>query len=644
MAIEKMTLINIYGKREKLDEVIFGCADQDNFHPELTGAYAGKVKGFTPLTEENPYSALLSRMKDIGEDAGLDLTPAGDADHHIHPGEVDAFLEGFRSRLLSLGNTRNTILQAKQNYESAIATLGHMSALGDISLDEIFASRFIEVRFGRLPVDGFKKLDYFADRLFIYMEMDQDRDYSWGVYFTTEESAAEVDDIFASLYFERIWIPEFVHGTPDDAIAYLTAEVAAQEEALDDVAEQSRKLVRENGEEFVKVYTQAKFLNEYFDLRKYVTVSGDLFHIEGFVPAREADTFVEKLSRIDTVSAETAPEDTDKRLTPPTRLRNNFFVRPFEMFVEMYGLPTYGDMDPTPFLAITFSFLFGIMFGDVGQGALLILLGEYLYRKRDMALGGVMSRIGIVSVCFGFVYGSVFGFEELLDPLYHALGMHGKPIHILDPMSTNFILFSAIGIGAFLILITMLMHIVQSLHRRDVGSALFAQNGLAGLVLYGSVIAGAVLTLGLGMDVLRPEYMVPFIGLPILVIFLKEPLSHILSGHGGKLFEDGIVAFAVESFFELFEVLLSFVTNTMSFLRVGGFAMIHAGMMAVVFTLADMMGGVGNILVIVIGNIFVMGMEGLLSGIQVLRLQYYEMFSRYYEGEGKPFRPIAARE
>ena len=639
MAIEKMTLVNIYGKREKLDEVIFGCADADNFHPELTGAYSGRVKGFTPLTEENPYTALLARMKVIGEDAGLDLSATQCEEGRIHPGEVDAFLEDFRSRLLGLGGSRDTIMQAKQNYESAIATLQHLSGLDDVSLDEIFASRFLEVRFGRLPVDGYSKLDYFADRMFIYMEMDRDRDYSWGVYFTTEENAAEVDDIFASLYFERIWIPDFVHGTPEAAVDYLTGEVAAQAEALEDIAERIRGLVRVNGEQFVQVYSQARFLNDYFDLRKYVTVSGDVFHIEGFVPAREADAFVGRLSRIDTVSAETAPEDTDSRLTPPTKLRNNSLVRPFEMFVEMYGLPAYGDMDPTPFLAITFSFLFGIMFGDVGQGALLCILGEYLYRRRKMALGGVMSRIGVVSICFGFVYGSVFGFEELLDPLYHVLGMHGKPIHILDPLSTNFILFSAIGVGAFLILITMLMHIGQSLHRGDIGSALFAQNGLAGLIFY-----GAVLMTAFDRDMLKAHNMVLFIGIPLIVIFLKEPLSHVISGHGGKLFEDGFVSFAVESFFELFEVLLSFVTNTMSFLRVGGFAMIHAGMMAVVFTLSGMMSGVGNILVIIIGNIFVMGMEGLLSGIQVLRLQYYEMFSRYYEGDGKPFRPIAARE
>ena len=103
---------------------------------------------------------------------------------------------------------------------------------------------------------------------------------------------------------------------------------------------------------------------------------------------------------------------------------------------------------------------------------------------------------------------------------------------------------------------------------------------------------------------------------------------------------NGFGAFFVEGFFELFEVVLSFITNTMSFLRVGGFVLSHAGMMLVVYTLAEMVGGFGEIIVLILGNVFVMCLEGLIVGIQVLRLEFYEMFSRYYEGNGIPFKTI----
>ncbi|MBQ3856351.1 MAG: ATPase, partial [Ruminococcus sp.] len=102
--------------------------------------------------------------------------------------------------------------------------------------------------------------------------------------------------------------------------------------------------------------------------------------------------------------------------------------------------------------------------------------------------------------------------------------------------------------------------------------------------------------------------------------------------------------YCVQSFFELFEMCLSYVTNTMSFLRVGAYILVHAGMMLVVFTLAEMVGGVvGYTLILIIGNGIVMALEALLVAIQVLRLDYYEIFSRFYIGEGRPFTPVVAK-
>lgn len=102
--------------------------------------------------------------------------------------------------------------------------------------------------------------------------------------------------------------------------------------------------------------------------------------------------------------------------------------------------------------------------------------------------------------------------------------------------------------------------------------------------------------------------------------------------------------FFVQSFFELFEIMLSFLSNTLSFVRIGAFAVSHAAMMGVVLMLAGAEGGGSiNWIIIVLGNLFVCAMEGLIVGIQVLRLEYYEMFSRFYKGSGKEFRPFLKR-
>ena len=141
----------------------------------------------------------------------------------------------------------------------------------------------------------------------------------------------------------------------------------------------------------------------------------------------------------------------------------------------------------------------------------------------------------------------------------------------------------------------------------------------------------------LDINIFNPIFIIICIVIPLLLMFLRDPLSKLCKKRKDIKPEGGIGGFITENFFELFEFLLSYVTNTMSFLRVGGFILSHAGMMAVVFTLAHSFNAVGSPIVIIFGNILVMGMEGLIVGIQVLRLEFYEIFSRFFDGDGKPF-------
>ena len=131
--------------------------------------------------------------------------------------------------------------------------------------------------------------------------------------------------------------------------------------------------------------------------------------------------------------------------------------------------------------------------------------------------------------------------------------------------------------------------------------------------------------------------------LPLIVMFFKEPLTAILEKKSEKI-SGGFGMFVTQGFFELFEVLLSYFSNTLSFVRVGAFAVSHAAMMQVVMMLAGAESGTPSIPVIVLGNLFVCGMEGLIVGIQVLRLEYYELFSRFYKGTGREFKPFYQKQ
>ncbi|PWM34832.1 MAG: V-type ATP synthase subunit I [Clostridiales bacterium] len=639
MAIEKMDLVNIKGPLNKLDDTILKCSDLGCFHPKnITPASLAGSK-FEELEYKNPYQKLLSRMVTLAGDAGIELKYGDIENLVVDRQEVKAFVSEFSERFLTLQAQRGELQKNIEQHRNALIHLRHLEGM-EVSFDKIFSNQYIKVRFGRLPLDSNRKLSYYNHKMFFFFPFDKDESYLWGVYFTTNEYAQEVDDIFSALFFERVRIPDYVHGTPQLAIDLLETQYKDETQKFDTVQKQIETLVSENKARFLDYYRQVRFLCSTFDLRKYVGVANGMFYMVGFIPKGNEKRFSETLRAIDGLTVDLMPEDNDKRFQAPTKLKNNWFVRPFEMFVKMYGIPSHKDIDPTPYVAIVYTLLFGVMFGDLGQGLLLSLAGALMWRFKKMELGPIVTRIGFSSAFFGLLYGSVFGFEHALDPLYHALGFSGKPIEVMDAGTINMLLIGAVGIGALIIMVSILINIVLGFKQHDMDRAIFSQNGLAGLVFYGTVLCG-VLGMLTGTSVLNPVVIALGIVLPILLIFFKEPLGKLARGERKISFESGVGSFIAESFFELFEVVLSFVANTMSFLRVGGFILSHAGMMAVVFTISSMVSAGASPVVIVIGNLFVMCLEGLIVGIQVLRLQFYEMFSRFFSGEGEPFEPIS---
>ena len=303
----------------------------------------------------------------------------------------------------------------------------------------------------------------------------------------------------------------------------------------------------------------------------------------------------------------------------------------------MYGLPDYHELDPTIFVALTYSFIFGVMFGDVGQGLLLAIGGFALYKWKQVTLGAIIGTAGIFSTFFGFMFGSIFGFEHTIDALWLRPVEAMTLVPGLGQMNTIFVV--AIVFGMFLILVTMIFHIINAVRTHDTEGIWFDQNSICGLIFYGTLTVSALLFLT-GKSLPAAIILIVMFAVPLVVIMLKEPITHIVEKKT-PVIEGSKPMFFVQSFFELFEIMLSFLSNTLSFVRIGAFAVSHAAMMGVVMMLAGAeSGGSINWLIVIGGNIFVCAMEGLIVGIQVLRLEYYEMFSRFYKGTGRKFEPF----
>ena len=410
-----------------------------------------------------------------------------------------------------------------------------------------------------------------------------------------------------------------------------------------EIEKEVREYTAAHKDEIIKIFSAVCKHHTYQSIKNHACKHGKSFVLVGWIPAEYQGQIEKILKPIKSVEATFTKAEDEIKHSPPVKLRNKFFFKPFEYYTEMYGLPNYRELDPSWFIALTYTVLFGIMFADVGQGIMLLIVAIYMYKKMKMPLGALLIPCSIFSTIFGFIFGSVFGFEELLNPVYKALfNLDEKPIDVLEGQTTMMLIYSAVGIGVVLLMIAMILNIISCIKRKDIGGALFGVNGVAGLTFYASLIIGLVLSMVMNIHIMNTAYILGLIVLPLILIFLREPLSRLIKGE--KMFETSIGSFIVDNLFEMFEVALSYVTNTMSFLRVGAFILVHAGMMKVVFVLAGMFSTVGYYITIVVGNIIVMALEALLVGIQVLRLEYYEMFSRFYIGDGRKYEPVTLKD
>lgn len=638
MAIAKMKLVNISAEKEYLDDVLLRFIDLDYFHPEPAVKFIDTVHGLTSMDEENPVTEVLSRFKEICSDMDLDMPNIAMRDKDYDLNKMKNYMEDVYQRYSDAKRVGDDLQKVIQENKDALVTVKNIESI-DLNLDDLFDCKYVKFRFGRLPLDSVEKLRYYRNRPFAFKSFSKDAAYSWCIYVTTEKYEGDVDNVFSSLYFERIHIPDFVHGTPERAAETLLDEIENDEKQILHVEDVIKKIKDECREKMAKIKDELEFLDRTFVARKYVVGLGQRFSITGFIDAADVDRLAETFRDLKEVEIEVRPAHSDKRLDPPTKLKNGWFARPFVMFVEMYGIPEYDGIDPVPIVAVIYSLLFGMMFGDVGQGIVVILVGAFLSRYKKMQLGEIMVRIGIFSALFGFIFGSVFGNETMLNPLYHALlGLSEKPIEVMSSAFILPLLMIAVGIGVVLNLFSMFLNMLLQYRKKNMGEFWFSQNGVAGFVFYASLAVGIVLTALFGLPVFNLIYVLLLIVLPLMMVFLKEPLTRKM--HHDKMFPEGFGAFFVEGFFELFEICLSYITNTISYLRVGGFVLSHAGMMMAVTMIMEMSGGIVALIIGIFGNVLVMCLEGLVVGIQVLRLQFYEMFSRYFNGNGIIFTAI----
>lgn len=638
MAVLSIRAVNIIGLTKYIDEVITVLGESGVFHPDEVSTFYTELQEFTHVPTNNTYAEHLTNLKSALNRTKFDCRVGEVNDYAPSAEELGSLSDSIAADIDLLSNKKEAVRaqlrEAKRNYNVA----RHFSGL-DVEIGEVLKLKYMKARFGKLPKDSMSKLSLYKNNQYVdFVVCTEDRTHCWGVYFTPADQAEKIDRIFEGLYFEPV---ELVGGneTPGQRIEIYKEQIPALEQELKEAQEKIDRYLKDNEEMISRCLSKLEEIVLYMGIRSKALQHGNSFIIVGWVPSENAGEIKKRLTKIRSVELDfsDAKKELDKR--PPVKLKNVFFAKPFEFYTEMYGVPKYNEIDPTTFVAITYIIIFGIMFADLGQGFILSIVGWLMWKIRKMKIGKILLPCGISSMVFGTLFGSVFGFEHLLDPMYRSMGYKEKPFEVMASQNTNLIIFAAIGIGVMLLIVAMFFNVYSSLKQKNYGRALFSTSGVAGILFYGSLVFGLVSEMFLGIHVMTAPYIIGLVVVPFILIFFSEPLTELVNGEKDWQPESW-GGYIVEKLFESIEILLSYVTNTMSFLRVGAFVLVHAGMMMVVFVLAETVGGAGYWVIVVIGNALVMVLEALLVAIQVLRLEYYELFSRFYSGEGRPFEPV----
>jgi len=540
---------------------------------------------------------------------------------------VGARLDLLLSRLDEVNNAINSLLELRRKLE-------YMKKYG-LRLDQVGRFRHIFVKAGFMHTSLVPRLKkYIIGTKIVYTAIPAEEMQVFLVITGPVDEEEFIKEPLMLLNFEEFTFPEEVSRDPAEALAQV-------EEMIEEKTEEKKKIeeeIRRLGENF-RVETEP--IRSYIldllsierarsNLRRTKTMS----IIYGWIPEAKRDLLKEKIMEVTDGVAYMSFEKPEPGERVPVYFENKGLFKCFEVFTNILGTPSYTELNPTPFFAILFVTMFGMMFGDVGEGAVILGLGLLFSRLKKGLLSfsaNTMRKIGVIyalcglsSIFFGFLYGEFF-LTEAFHPLF------------LSPMHDMWMMMKiALVFGIFQIVLAIILNITNRLLSREPLKAIFDWRGILGLIYYG---AGIILALkfieSMSLSVFISPDALPFTIIVLLclaLIFLSPLIESMLKKERAPLSER-----LMEGFSEGLEAFIAFIANSISYVRLAAFALAHGvfGMLASIF--ASSIGSFSSLLLM---NILVIILEGFASTIQSMRLMYYEFSTKFYIGGGVRYRPF----
>jgi V/A-type H+-transporting ATPase subunit I len=638
MAVMKMIALTMVGPHKEMEPVARQMVLSGGFQPLPLDFLVDdrSIRAKITTESDNPYDDLLNKMMTLWRISGEPLpepipVPIENAFsfHFARNAVIQA------TGKLEIWDSRREILT--DELEMLEAARVYVEALQNIKMkpSELAEATFALARFGRLSSDNFVRLsESTQDAPLLAVELSRSSENVWALVFTVPSYADGAKKILDAVYFKEFSVEEIARRfSKEDPLKLIEHSINLHKRSIKGLSDAALNILKDDRETFEKLYSKLYTMQRVYDLCKGRGEVSGMYILSGWIPE---DTYgavrktIEDEAPMTTIIIEQVGDIPFTGVRIPTLLSNNRVVREFQSIVAMYSVPSYGEVDPAPFVAFTFILFFGFMFGDIGHAVVLFLAASHLGKKGilNKSLAYVMKCASCSSFVFGLLYGSVLGVEGLFPALW------------LSPMHNTGLLFSiAIIAGVVMISVGMILNMITRYRDRDFGRLLFDGQGLAGLFVYWGALGAICISV---FDIPLPfsvNYVWYAIVLLLVLTLFRDTLARVLLRQ--QVVEKESATLKV---FEVLHNLMNYFTNTASFVRLAAFALNHVALSLAVLEIANLIEKAGGIVpkafVFVIGNIFIVGLEGLIVFIQVLRLEYYEFFSKFYRGGGNVFKPV----
>lgn len=476
----------------------------------------------------------------------------------------------------------------------------------------------LDMRIGSIPAENMARLSaVLALSNHLILNIAGDSDTRRILIAGRREDAPILNSVLQVAAFKPVNIPDTFNDNPSAVRADLQARRQELEQRCKYLHGKLANWQDSNRRQILHARQMLEAAEPYINVRGAARCRGVLSALQGWMPASRVAEVEKKLHESLSLPflLESREPHIDELHLVPVPVQKRGLLQPFAMLVEQYGVPRFGELDPTILFAVTFAGMFGMMFGDIGHGAMILLAGLLLHKKLK-TYTYLFVLAGASAMLFGWLYGSIFGVEHWLHPLWIA--------PMSDPL---YMLTVAFAWGVVFLTVGSIIAISNRLFSGDQVGALFGPGGMFSLILYLATLGGLV-------------NMVQGGGFPLVATIMISITLILLVGYLWQSSDASYGERILTTLIETFEIINSYISSSLSFLRIAAFSLNHVALSLAVFTLANSMDTVGHWITLILGNLFVIVLEGIIVAIQTLRLEYYEGFSRYYYGDGTPFRPL----